>query len=369
MTGRAGRLVLFGTMVAAQFVALEAGMRVWGGSEASPAFQQLFMQDPAVGHRLRPGASVRYTTPEFSAFINIAPEGVRAAGAVGPKAPGETRIVVLGDSLVLSVQVDLEAWFGTHLERALNASAPPGRTFRVINAGVQGYGPVDEWLFYKHVVEPLEPDLVLTVVFVGNDAVEAFDKAAWIEADGPPADTRSAQAATALRRVVRSSMVLQNVRLRWDLLKASFEGPGTERPLTSYLADPPADVNEGLAVARRAYGLLAARAADRGAATALVLMPARFQTDDADYGRLRDIVQAAGGTLVRDAATERFAGALAPLGLPTLDLLPALRAEPDRIELFFQQNVHLTPRGHRVVARALEGFVRPLVETAPAGRD
>ncbi len=55
-------------------------------------------------------------------------------------------------------------------------------------------------------------------------------------------------------------------------------------------------------------------------------MPARFQVDDGDYGRLKEIVAAAGGTLVRDAATERFDQALAPLGLPRLDLLPALRA-------------------------------------------
>jgi hypothetical protein len=40
-----------------------------------------------------------------------------------------------------------------------------------------------------------------------------------------------------------------------------------------------------------------------------------------------------------------------------LDLLPILRAEPSRIELFFQRNVHLTPRGHRVVGQALAPFV------------
>ena len=36
-----------------------------------------------------------------------------------------------------------------------------------------------------------------------------------------------------------------------------------------------------------------------------------------------------------------------------IDLLPVLAAQPDRIGLFFQRNVHLTPRGHEVVAGAL----------------
>lgn len=353
------RVGLLAVILTAQFVALEAGMRWWGGSEASPAFQQLFMQDPRVGHRLRPGASARYTTPEFSAAIAINAQGVRDDRPLGLKLPNERRVVILGDSLVLSVQVDLDQTFARHLERGLNAQAE-GPTWRVVNAGVQGYGPVDAWLFYKHVIDALEPDVVLMAVFVGNDAVEAYDKVAWIEADGPPAGSTTDVAATRLRRLVRSSMVLQNVRLRWDLLRSSVEGPGAERPLTSYLVTPPPDVVHGLEVSRRAFGLIAERAAQRGASAALLLMPARFQTDDADFGRLEAIVREAGDTLVRHAATDRFRDALAPLGLPMLDLLPVLQAEPNRHELFFQQNVHLTPRGHRVVGEALLPFVRSL---------
>lgn len=353
------RFGLLALILLAQFGALEAGMRWYGGSEASPAFQQLFMQDPRVGHRLRPGAAARYTTSEFSTDITINAQGVRDDRPIGPKAPDERRIVILGDSLVLSVQVDLQTTFAKQLERGLN-SAGTGPVWRVVNAGVQGYGPVDEWQFYKHVIDPLEPDLVLIMVFVGNDAVEAFDKRGWIDTDGPPAGDGADAAAGHLRRLTRSSMVLQNVRFRWDLLKSTIEGPGAERPLTSYLQSPPPDVLEGLAVSRRAFGLIADRASARGARTALVLMPARFQTDDADHARLEAIVTAGGDTLIRHAATERFREALAPLALPTLDLLPVLQAQPQRQELFFQENVHLTPRGHQVVGDALLPFVRSL---------
>jgi hypothetical protein len=90
----------------------------------------------------------------------------------------------------------------------------------------------------------------------------------------------------------------------------------------------------------------------------VMLMPARFQVDDADYGRLREAVSSAGGTLVRDAATARFSEALAPLALPQFDALPPLRAALPGADVFFQQTVHLTPRGHEIVARALEAFIR-----------
>jgi lysophospholipase L1-like esterase len=108
---------------------------------------------------------------------------------------------------------------------------------------------------------------------------------------------------------------------------------------------------------RRAIAKITALAAAQGAKAAIVLMPARFQTDDADYGRLAEVVKSAGGTLVRNAATERVRQALAPIGAPMFDLLPALAAEPNREELFFQQNVHFTPRGHQVAARAMFEFL------------
>lgn len=368
VSGWPARVGLLTVILVAQFAVLEAGLRWHGGSEAAPGFQRLFMQDPRVGHRLQPGATTRYTTPEFSTDIAINAQGVRDDAPIGPKAANERRIVILGDSLVFSVQVGLQETFAKQLERRLSAEQSQFK-WRVINAGVQGYGPVDEWLFYRNVVADFDADLVLIVVFVANDAVEAHDKSAWIDAGGPPAGAVTEVAATRLRRLVRSSMVLQNVRLRWDALKSRVAGQVGERPIATYLEVAPPDVVDGLEVSRRAFGLIADEAASRGGRTALVLMPARFQTDDADFGRLHELVVAGGGTLVRDVATERFRDALAPLGLPILDLLPILSAEPNRVELFFQRNVHLTPRGHRVVGQALQTFVEGvLTEATPSRR-
>jgi len=72
----------------------------------------------------------------------------------------------------------------------------------------------------------------------------------------------------------------------------------------------------------------------------------------------------------RDAATERFAAAVSGLQLPDLDVLPALRAALPGPDLFFQQTVHLTPRGHEIVAEALDRFIEQqhLLDEAPARR-
>ena len=114
---------------------------------------------------------------------------MRDEAPIGPKAPDERRIVVLGDSLVLSVQVPFEQTFCHLLEVELNRARVGGVRWRVINAGVQGYGVVDEYLLFRHVAEAFEPDLVLIAAFPGN-AASAADKAAWLDNDGPTVGAR-----------------------------------------------------------------------------------------------------------------------------------------------------------------------------------
>ncbi|HYN09178.1 MAG TPA: hypothetical protein VES67_17480 [Vicinamibacterales bacterium] len=349
------RALLLVVILALQFVVLEGAIRWHGGSEVAPEFRRLFMQDPRVGHRLRPDARARFTTVEFSTDLAINAQGVRDDEPIGPKAANERRVIVLGDSLVLSVQVPFAQTFCELLEARLNA-ADPAHRWRVINAGVQGYGPVHEWLFFNAVASEFEPDIVLIGAFVGNDAVEANDTEAWLDA-GRPTTAGTEAALNVLRRLVRSSVVLQLVRMRWDLLRGRFSSPTPERPVSSYLADPPPDVLHGLDVSRRAFEKIARRADELGARAGLILFPARFQTDDGDYGRLNDMVHRAGGVLIRNAATARFREALAPLGLPTIDLLPILEAQPDRIGLFYQRTIHFTPRGHELVSGALFDFL------------
>jgi hypothetical protein len=350
---------LFVVILVAELAVLEGGLRWYGGSEASPGFQSLFMNDPAVGHRLRPNARTTYTTSEFSTELAINAQGVRDDRPIPSKAPGERRIVVLGDSMVLAVQVPLEQTFVRRLENRLNArtSGAGDARWRVINGGVQGYGPVNEWLFFDKVAAAFEPDLVVLEVFVGNDAIEAFNLKSWMAA-GPPPPAAGAATVSTIRRFVRSTLVWQMARVRWDQLKSRFTTRIPEPPLAMYLEAPPAYVAEGLDVAREAIRRIADRASALDARTALVLVPAKFQVNDVDFEWLDADVTRAGGRLVRNSATERVTKALAPLGLPMLDLLPVFLSQPHRQDLFWQRNVHLTARGHEVFEAALFEFLQ-----------
>jgi hypothetical protein len=151
------------------------------------------------------------------------------------------------------------------------------------------------------------------------------------------------------------------LRLRLDEVRdwlRPTEAPTVSRPLSIYVPQAPEEIARGLALTRDVLARLRDEAAADGARVGLVLVPARFQLNDEDYGHLSETVAAAGQQLLRDKATERFADALRPLGVPMLDLLPVLRAQPSPAGLFFGQNVHFTVRGHEVVAEALDRFVR-----------
>lgn len=352
------RILLFAVILLAELAVLEAGLRWYGGSEASPGFQSIFMNDPAVGHRLKPNARTTYTTVEFSTDLAINAQGVRDDEPIGPKAAGERRILVLGDSMVLAVQVPVGETFVNRLETRINAQAsgPGAVRWRVINGGVQGYGPVNEWLFFDRVAAAFEPDIVVQFVFVGNDAIEALNLKSWLDA-GPPPPAAGAAALGAARRFVRSTLVWQTARVRWDQVKSRFTTKIPEPPLAMYLETPPPYVAEGLEIAREATRRIADRAAGVGARTVLVLVPAKFQVNDVDFDWLNADVTRAGGRLDRHSATRRVTESLAPLGLPTLDLLPIFQAQPNRQDLFFQRNVHLTARGHEVVEAALFEFL------------
>ena len=77
-------------------------------------------------------------------------------------APGTTRVVVLGDSLVWSEYLPTYAAIPQRAEEALGAG------FEVLNAGVSGYDTAEEARWYELAVRPLHPDVVV-LVYCMND--------------------------------------------------------------------------------------------------------------------------------------------------------------------------------------------------------
>lgn len=91
------------------------------------------------------------------------------------KPPDLFRILLLGDSQT-DGYVDNAETFSALLESSLTSRlAVVGKRVEVLNAGVVGYSPAQEFLWYKLWGIRLNPDLVLVVFYVGNDIVELRD--------------------------------------------------------------------------------------------------------------------------------------------------------------------------------------------------
>jgi len=83
------------------------------------------------------------------------------------KAPGEYRILVLGDSLAVANNKDS---FPRLLEKKITASKKS--SVRVINAGIPGYNNFQEWIYLSTWGIEFEPDLAILALFIGNDIMD-----------------------------------------------------------------------------------------------------------------------------------------------------------------------------------------------------
>lgn len=127
--------------------------------------QTKHLRSPLLGWTLPPN-SHSYTIDAPVAINSI---GLRDDEIPRAKPPGETRVLVLGDSFTFALGLRFEDIYAQVLERRLNETHPP-RRFQVINAGVAGYNTTQELIYLLSEGLSLEPDLIV-VGFYWNDLV------------------------------------------------------------------------------------------------------------------------------------------------------------------------------------------------------
>ncbi|MDW8270542.1 MAG: SGNH/GDSL hydrolase family protein, partial [Anaerolineae bacterium] len=130
--------------------------------------------DPITGWSLQPGVSGRSYNDvyEYDVSVQINDLGLRSPADIGyEKKEGVYRIMVLGDSFVEAMQVELEETFGQQLARILNEK---GYRVEVINAGVGGWGTDQELLWLRHEGYKYHPDLIILTIYPRNDFMNNY---------------------------------------------------------------------------------------------------------------------------------------------------------------------------------------------------
>ena len=129
---------------------------------------------------LRGGAITRFGRHDPLLFWSLRPNvrsrdgklSTNRLGLRGPevplrKAPGEVRILCLGESTTLARTLPYDESYPARLDRALNRDGR-GSAVRVINAGVTGYSIFQGYQYLKHRGLALDPDVVV-IYFGVND--------------------------------------------------------------------------------------------------------------------------------------------------------------------------------------------------------
>jgi hypothetical protein len=297
---------------------------------------------------------------------------------------GRPRVLVLGDSFVEALQVDLEDTFVAQLEDRLDIEA--------LNAGVSGYSTDNELRAFETTGRRYAPDAVLVVLHVGNDVLEngarlylksdrGLPPKAWLRARD--ADTLLAGCLAAHRlaghaaattpswlwahsRVVRFVLVRGTSAALAAACGAAL-GPsvlaGVPELLGVYGAPPTPAWAEGWETTEELLAELAGRVRDTGAAFGVALGPAGFEYDprlrvhEALYPATRAV------TWDFDYPYRRFAEMLDRHQIAWTSLRAPLEEHHRATGQSgcYAWDGHWTAEGHRVVAAALEPFVRRLL--------
>jgi lysophospholipase L1-like esterase len=282
--------------------------------------------------------------PNIRGIFHGVPLRINAHGLRGPeiqreKAPGVTRIAVIGDSFTFGWGVAEEDSFPALLGRQL-AEVTPGASFEVLNFGVPGTNTAMQEARLTRVVMQFQPDLVLHQFYSNDDRVPIL--------------------ITKMPRPPRSCVAERARRLfSPDRAGASELGPRLEfNPVTDDVPDELAHLaGRDAACAALRRMAVATKAAGIPFVSLIISMPDEFNLDPAS------------GPV--DERDRWFTEQCERLGIETVHALPHFRewlAVPGRSPrdlAITPRDVHPNATGHRILARAvlqhLVGRVRPAV--------
>ncbi len=287
-------------------------------------------------------------------------------------------VAAVGDSFTVGV-VPHDWHFATVAERALGCP--------VEAIGVCAVGPEEYALMVRDEALPLDPDVVVIDLFVGNDIVDNLrgrdhfrnGLRRWLDRDNMLVYALPRRLAILVRErrrghspappTLASTKPLDHEQLAREL--PWLTDPSKELPSMSHEAFLTLETRHAVEIGgggdepyyRRFWEILdEMRAAVAPRPLAVMLIPDEVQVEDPLWAQ---VTARAGRPLDRDRAQRTLVAGLAQRHVPYLDLLPLLRAEPVGSDgmrhLFHRDDSHLNARGNAVAGTALAAFLRPLL--------
>jgi len=280
--------------------------------------------------------------------------GIRGS-QVGPKATDVSRVLAVGDSFTLGMQVTDSETFVAQLNRDL---AP---TIEIYNAGVPGFGTAQATEQMKRLAPRIEADAALLTVYTGNDF---RDNQKWAKAPGmpttpppvrspPPQPPRWMTGLAQYSHLVANLLMFQSLQNREsDFRLEEFRDelmPFADRDHLNQLTPSTRTALERFAGACKTLKL---RCGVALVPPAFVVHPERVERTFDAFG-----LDPANAQLDEPQAVMKR---IMPKSIRVLDLTSTLRqGASSRPYLVFDP--HFSSNGHRLAADGLGPFIRDLV--------
>lgn len=149
------------------FVACEIAVRILIGAPLAEHLPILTIQaNEFRGWEMVPGEEHK----TYHHLVHVNALGLRGP-ELGPKEPGEIRVLTLGDSLIYGQGAGDDETVPHVMEELLNEDAPEGHTYRVVNGGLRAYATNQELGLLRELGPTIRPDVVV-LFWYWNDIVE-----------------------------------------------------------------------------------------------------------------------------------------------------------------------------------------------------
>lgn len=297
----------------------------------------MYVEDPRAGYRPAPGFSGRLERAGHVTVFSTDALGLRG-DEIGPKV--KPRILALGDSMTWGWGVaqgeEWIHWAGREIGRL------GGPDVESLNGGVNGYGTENELARLEDLGSALSLDLVL-LGFFANDYADNLvgAKGTYEVRDGYLHDLKA-------EKWFHEHWLARHSHL-WRLWAAAGEAWRVRHrggPVSAGAAGrlSPEDFRRGMEISADLLVRMQAVSRSLGARFGVVWIPPDAYT----FAGSRP-----GDIPLQIELQKRVAAA----GIPSLDLLPTLTAEPERQGLYLPRDGHFSVHGHQVVGSAVGRWI------------
>ncbi len=154
---------LFAGACVAALLLCEGALRFIAPQQQLPEW---YRQDPVYGRMVKPNFHQEFTFLGHGFTMDVRTNllGLRDA-EIPPVKEGERRVLFVGDSFVWGYAINIENRLDTVLRKRC---ADDGHPIQTINAGMPGWGTIQETRWVSDHLEQLAPD-VIVLVYCGND--------------------------------------------------------------------------------------------------------------------------------------------------------------------------------------------------------